>query len=248
MNSPNLLQQLYLKTALNENTDGMFEHPVNEGYHKKAIRLFKAGRTADANLADDKAEASEMRRGGASRETMKRRFSGRGDYAAGAKSREKFAKDARAKRKAKGITEGLLQKLDEGSRGEQRLKRKIKSVTKNYQQGKAMVGKRDRDVAMRELVSPESTEAKASRAALIAGANHMKKKSRLRGEISSRTRAAAMRERGRAGLNPNLPSGASTIMSRNTTGGYEHQENPKRIPKAVQTYRKASAFKRNMYR
>ena len=45
MGAPNLLQQLYLKTALNESKDGMFDHPadLDEVYHKKAIRLIRAG-------------------------------------------------------------------------------------------------------------------------------------------------------------------------------------------------------------
>jgi hypothetical protein len=256
MGAPNIQQQLYLKTALNESKEGMFDHPLaeeqlGEGYHRKSIRAAKAGKYQLSADLSDRAEASGLRRGGASERTIKQHFN-KGDYAIGSRAQNRFAKDAARKQRvalmAKGLREALMAKgLVEGSRGVQRLKRIMKSVKKNYAQGKAMIGTRNADVAMRELVSPESPTAKASRAALHAGVSHMGKKKGLRGQISSRTRAAAMRERGRAGLNPRLPGG-SAMMSKNETGGYEHTENPKRVPSAVKTYRKASAVKRNMYR
>lgn len=326
MGAPNLHQQLYLKTALNESKDGMFDHPadLDEGYHKKSLRLIRAGDWERAAEQGDRAEASSLMRGGASKRTMKAHFN-KQDYAAGTKAQQRFDKAAAKKRdaalKAKGIAEALEEKLDEGyqakrmriirkygrkqlgsnsllspklddfmkrsfkkkrqreerisggkgsakamevsarkktaamkekglmegSRGTQKLKRIVKSVKKNYQTGKAMIGTRNRDVAMRELVSPESPTAKATRAALNAGVDHMQKKAALRKQISSRTRAAAMRERGRAGLSPKLPKG-SGMMPKNETGGYEYTENPKRVPSAVKTYRKSSAVKRNMYR
>lgn len=326
MGIPNIQQQLYLKTALNESKDGMFEHPtdLDEGYHKKSMRLIRAGDFERAAEQGDRAEASGLMRGGASKRTMKAHFNKK-DYAAGTKAQQRFDKAAAKKRdaalKAKGIAEALEEKLDEGyqakrmriirkygrkqlgsgsllspklddfmkrsfkkkrqreerisggkgavkamevsarkktaamkakglmegSRGTKRLARIIKSVTKNYRQGKAIIGTRNRDVADRELIYPNSPEAVASRTRLHAGVAHMQKKTALRRQISSRTRAAAMRERGRAGLNPKLPYNAS-MTSANTTGGYEHTEYPKRVPSAIKNYRKASAVKRNMYR
>ena len=82
MGAPNLLQQLYLKTALNESKDGMFDHPADleEGNHMRAVRLARAGRYDAAALASNKAEASEMRRGGASKRSIKARFNKK-DYA-----------------------------------------------------------------------------------------------------------------------------------------------------------------------
>ena len=126
--------------------------------------------------------------------------------------------------------ESKLSRLAEGSRGIKRLGRIMKSVTKNYQQGKAMIGKQGKDAA-------------ASKASLVSGLEHMMKKSELRKQISSRTRAAASRKRIRAGLSPKLPYD-TTATSANTTGGYEYTENPKRVPKAIKTYRN----KKNMYR
>ena len=341
MGAPNIQQQLYLKTALNESKDGMFDHPADldeatKGSHKNVMRLDKAFRKSfdknpksaeterlagAASLADKKLDAKELRRGGASERTMRRRIN-QDKWSEGWGAKNRFAREGQKKRraalKAKGIAEALQQKLDEGyqakrlrifrkanknefakfapgtedfmkrsfkrkvtrdntisggkgsvraldirrrkktaamkekglmegSRGTQKLKRIMKSVTKNYRQGKAMIGTRNKDVAMRELVSPESPTAKATRAALNAGVDHMQKKAALRRQISSRTRAAAMRERGRAGLSPKLPKG-SGMMPKNETGGYEYTENPKRVPSAVKTYRKSSAVKRNMYR
>ena len=122
MGAPNLLQQLYLKTALNESKDGMFDHPadLDEGYHKKALRLIRAGDWERAAEQGDRDEASALMRGGASKRTMKRHFNDQ-DYAAGRGAIDRFEKAAAKKRdaalKAKGlaeqsITEGLLSKLE----------------------------------------------------------------------------------------------------------------------------------------
>ena len=192
MGAPNLLQQLYLKTALNESKDGMFDHTadleegyqrkrmrvirkaisstgsgdrsqmkpevadflarsfkkkrmrnkvlsggkgevdalmvrarkkiaalnakgiaeaLDEGYHKKSLRLIRAGNWESAAEQGDRAEASALMRGGASKRTMKRHFNDQ-DYAAGTKAMNKFEKAAAKKRKAAGITEGLLSKLE----------------------------------------------------------------------------------------------------------------------------------------
>jgi hypothetical protein len=119
MGVPNIQQQLYLKTALNESKDGMFDHPADleEGNHMRAVRLARAGRYDDAALASNKAEASEMRRGGASKRSIKARFNKK-DYAVGSKAHQRFEKAATKKRdaalKAKGIAEALEEKLEEG--------------------------------------------------------------------------------------------------------------------------------------
>lgn len=135
MGAPNIQQQLYLKTALNENKDGMFDHPadLDEGYHKKSIRLARARRYDDSNLASDKAEASEMRRGGASKRTMKAHFNKK-DYAAGTRAQERFDKAATNKRraalKAKGITEEY-ESITEGLKMKyKKMKKKLKRVAK----------------------------------------------------------------------------------------------------------------------
>lgn len=282
MGAPNIQQQLYLKKALNENMDGMFDHPkvqneetITEGYHNKAMRA--AGTPKFWGL-ENRATASELRRGGASKRTMKKYFN-TDDYAAGTRAMQRFEKKARAKRNAAlgsdaaristhatkmdakrkaariaedTITEGLLNKIElaEGSRGQARLGRMMKSLIRNRQQGKKMIGKAPKDFHTRSLVSPNDPEVKAYKEKLSAGVAHMGKKSALRRQINARTRAAAMRERGRAGLHPalnrrdvlspSIPSAAHQGKPINVTGGYEHQENPKRIPKAVQKYRDAS--------
>lgn len=103
MGAPNIQQQLYLKKALNENTDGMFDHPearreesITEGYHKKAMRAAGTPRFWDL---ENRATASELRRGGASKRTMKKYFN-TDDYAAGTRAMQRFEKKARANRNA----------------------------------------------------------------------------------------------------------------------------------------------------
>ena len=115
MGAPNLLQQLYLKTALNESKDGMFDHPADleEGNHMRAVRLARAGRYDDAALASNKAEASEMRRGGASKRSIKARFNKK-DYAVGSKAHQRFEKAAAKKRGAALNAKGIAEALDEG--------------------------------------------------------------------------------------------------------------------------------------
>lgn len=231
MNIPNIQQQLYLKKALNEDTDGMFDHPtLDEGsYVHSKKQLKKAVKGSKREIV----------------KAMKR----------GNKKDAEFwmqnKKDAESQM-SESITEGFLRKLNEGSRGTQRLKRIMKSVTKNYEQGEKIIGKQDPDIRMAGFVNPNNAAAKEQSARLSAGVRHMEKKRGLRREINARTRAAAARERGRAGLNPNIPTSTSLSpaivggplgKNINRTGGYEHQENPKRIPKAVQNYRKASAAK-----
>ena len=115
MGAPNLLQQLYLKTALNESKDGMFDHPADleEGNHMRAVRLARAGRYDAAALASNKAEASEMRRGGASKRSIKARFNKK-DYAVGSKAHQRFEKAATKKRGAALKAKGIAEALDEG--------------------------------------------------------------------------------------------------------------------------------------
>lgn len=121
MGVPNIQQQLYLKTALNESKDGMFDHPVelDEGNHKKSLRLIRAGDWERAAEQGDRAEASGLMRGGASKRTMKDHFNNQ-NYAAGTRAQKRFDKAAAKKRdaalKAKGlaeqsITEGLRNKM-----------------------------------------------------------------------------------------------------------------------------------------
>jgi hypothetical protein len=320
MGAPNIQQQMYLKKALNENMDGMFNHPeqLDESYtmrkqygrrakmtpeQREAAKAKRAAAKAegDAHVAKmsethtwvkgsgknggkwvpkqetnestyakserasrrtgnfakflaamDRRTANEMRRGGASRRTMKAHFN-KGDFAAGSKAIKKFETDARRKQMALSpITEGLLNKIElaEGSRGTKRLERMTKSLVRNRRQGMEMIGKAPKDFYTRSLVSPNDPEVKAYKERAAAGVAHMEKKRALRNQINARTRAAAMRERGRAGLHPRLnqrdvlspsiPSAAHQGKPINVTGGYEHQENPKRVPKAVQKYRDAS--------
>jgi hypothetical protein len=114
MGAPNLQQQLYLKTALNESKDGMFDHPadLDEGYHKKALRLIRAGDWERAAEQGDRDEASALMRGGASERTMKAHFNNQ-DYAAGRKAMDKFEKAAAKKRKAALKAKGIAD-LEEG--------------------------------------------------------------------------------------------------------------------------------------
>ena len=137
MGAPNIQQQLYLKTALNESKDGMFDHPADldeatKGSHKNVMRLYKAFRksfdkdaksanterlTGLASLADKKLDAKELRRGGASERTMRRRIN-QDKWSEGWGAKNRFAREGQKKRraalKAKGIAEALEEKLDEG--------------------------------------------------------------------------------------------------------------------------------------
>lgn len=137
MGAPNIQQQLYLKTALNESKDGMFDHPADldeatKGSHKNVMRLDKAFRKSfdenpksaeterlagAASLADKKLDAKELRRGGASERTMRRRIN-QDKWSEGWGAKNKFEREGQKKRraalKAKGIAEALEEKLDEG--------------------------------------------------------------------------------------------------------------------------------------
>ena len=219
---------------------------MSEATHAKSMRARVKGDSPEAFnrfvAIQDRREANVMRRGGASKRSMKRHFN-KQDYAVGSRAIEKFERDARRKQMA-------LSPITEGSRGTARLGRMMKSLVRNQRQGKAIIGKRPEHYHIRALVSPNDPEVKKYHEDLRAGVAHMKKKDTLRRQINARTRAAAMRERGRAGLHPALPSGGSLSPSIpspahqgkpiNVTGGYEHQENPKRIPSAVKKYRQAS--------
>jgi len=325
MGVPNIQQQMYLKKALNENMDGMFDHPeqLDESHAMRArygrsakmtpkqraaakAKRAAARATGDAYVAKmsethtwvkgsgknggkwvpkqetnestyakslrastgtgaenfdeflaamDRRTANIMRRGGASPRTMKAHFN-QGNFAAGSRAIEKFERDARRKQGAiSPITEGLLNKIElaEGSRGKKRLERKLRSLAKNRKRGMEIIGKAPENWHIRSLVNPNDPEVKAYKERLAAGVAHMAKKRALRNQINARTRAAAMRERGRAGLHPRLnqrdvlspsiPSAAHQGKPINVTGGYEHQENPKRVPKAVKKYREESRRK-----
>lgn len=137
MGAPNIQQQLYLKTALNESKDGMFDHPADldeatKGSHKNVMRLDKAflksfnknprsAKTdelaAATELANKKLDAKELLRGGASERTMRRRIN-QDKWSEGWGAKNRFERKGQEKRraalKAKGIAEALEEKLDEG--------------------------------------------------------------------------------------------------------------------------------------
>lgn len=137
MGAPNIQQQLYLKTALNESKDGMFDHPADldeatKGSHKNVMRLDKAFRksfnknprsaktdelAAATELANKKLDAKELLRGGASERTMRRRIN-QDKWSEGWGAKNRFERKGQEKRraalKAKGIAEALEEKLDEG--------------------------------------------------------------------------------------------------------------------------------------
>lgn len=172
MGAPNLLQQLYLKTALNESKDGMFDHPADleEGNHMRAVRLARAGRYDDAALASNKAEASEMRRGGASKRSIKARFNKK-DYAVGSKAHQRFDKAAAKKRdaalKAKGlaeqsITEGLLSKLERLEEGYTSRGGYSKSMTSRILRDNARVAEKLRRQAEARAAAQRAAAAKTS--------------------------------------------------------------------------------------
>ena len=155
MGAPNIQQQLYLKTALNESKDGMFDHPADldeatKGSHKNVMRLYKAFRkafdkdphsaetqrlTGLASLADKKLDAKVLRRGGASNRTMDRRIN-KDKWSEGWGAMNRFEREGQKKRsaalKAKGISEALVQKLDEGENRERRVRKSfMKSFNKD---------------------------------------------------------------------------------------------------------------------
>lgn len=324
MNSPNILQKLYLARALNEDMTKIFEHPeqFDESYterkqygrkpptpeqaaaRKEAAAKWVEGRKKTHNLVDSpsgkkkiwvpKDQTNEAWEAGF--ETSREAHRGVQDsLRADAKKKrlhtlslltkvhrgemtpaqftkahkkaggfstykevmstpywsKKMAKVSKKPRTPKPMSE---ETLAEGSRGQARLGRMLKALIRNQRQGKAIIGKRPEHYHIRALVSPNDPEVKKHHENLSAGVAHMKKKDALRRQINARTRAAAMRERGRAGLHPALPSGGSLSPSIpspahqgkpiNVTGGYEHQENPKRIPAKLKKYREASMRKK----
>ena len=140
MGAPNIQQQLYLKTALNESKDGMFDHPADldegtKGSHKNVMYLYKRFRkafdrdphsaetqrlTGLASLADMKLDVKELLRGGASEQTIRDRIN-KGKWSKGWGAKNRFARRGERRRsaalKAKGISEALVQKLDERTKG-----------------------------------------------------------------------------------------------------------------------------------
>ena len=320
MNSPNILQKLYLARALNEDATKIFEHPkqLDESYtqrkqygrkpptpeqaearkanaakwvkgRKKTHKLvdspsgkkkiwvpkdqtneaweagFQTYREAHREVQDSlRADAKKKRLHTLSLLTKVHRgemtpaqFTKAHKKAGGFSTykeimstpywSKKMAKVSKKPRTPKPMSE---ETLAEGSRGQARLGRMMKSLVRNQRQGKEIIGKRPEHYNVRALVSPNDPEVKKYHEDLRAGVAHMKKKDALRRQINARTRAAAMRERMKAGLNPELklrdtlspsiPSPAHQGKPINVTGGYEHQENPKRIPKAIQKYRQSS--------
>ena len=199
---------------------------------RKGIRLANAVMNKGKGKLIERSDAAELRSiskvnkeaGGTGRisgKPMEYRFSDK-EFKVMKRHAAKGVKGKNSRPRLKGglaeAIESKLSRLAEGSRGIKRLKRIMKSVTKNYQQGKAMIGKQGKDAAMLRLNSPKDPKSMASRASLVSGSEHMKKKSELRKQIASRTRAAASRERIRAGLSPKLPYD-TTATSANTTIG-----------------------------
>lgn len=191
MGAPNLLQQLYLKTALNESKDGMFDHPadLDEGYHKKSLRLIRAGDWERAAEKGDRAEASGLMRGGASKRTMKAHFN-KQDYAAGTRAQQRFDKAAAKKRdaalKAKGIAEALEERLDEGYQA------KRMRIIRKY--GRKQLGSENPLSPKLDDFMKRSFKKKRQREERISGGKGSAKAM----EVSARKKTAAMRAKGLA--------------------------------------------------
>ena len=134
MNSPNLQQRTYLAKALNENTDTLFDHPemkenplaeesISEGVKRmrrlRSARWKKDGVKKELDAAYDKElsklSASRLRRGGASKHTIRGFFKDQPATSAENNAYERFTRNAMQKANAKGkkIFEGM--DLDEGS-------------------------------------------------------------------------------------------------------------------------------------
>jgi hypothetical protein len=215
MGAPNIQQQLYLKTALNESKDGMFDHPadLDEGYHMRAVRLARAGRYDDATLASNKAEASEMRRGGASKRSIKNRFNKK-DYAVGSKAHQRFEKAAAKKRKAANIYEQTIVEALQS-----KTKRLEKAFTKSSE-------------AMKKTFKSKDMGAFRSAA---------KKKINLYGKLYNANLKRLTKERLKAGLSPNISK--STRKDRRNEYGIQPGYKSSRVPASVKAVRVANIKK-----
>lgn len=143
-----------------------------------------------------------------------------------------------------------LSKIFEGSLGKARFERKQKALVRNKQRAKNILGTNNPD-PMTRLVKPNDPAVKGYMQRLSASVAHLNKKGALRKAHGYASRVQAMRERGRAGMNPRLsrrdelsssvPGTLSTGgKDANFTGGYEYRENPKRVSKTLKNYRDAS--------
>ena len=129
MGAPNLLQQLYLKTALNESKDGMFDHPADleEGYQRKRMSVIRKAisSTGSGDRSQMKPEVADFLERSFKKKRMRNKVlsGGKGEVAALMVRARKKTAALKAKGLAEqSITEGLLSKLerlDEGytSRG-----------------------------------------------------------------------------------------------------------------------------------
>lgn len=119
MGAPNLQQQLYLKTALNESKDGMFDHTADleEGYQRKRMRVIRKAisSTGSGDRSQMKPEVADFLARSFKKKRMRNKVlsGGKGEVdALMVRARKKTAA-----LKAKGIaeqsiTEGLLSKLE----------------------------------------------------------------------------------------------------------------------------------------
>lgn len=167
------------------------EHPadLDEGYHKKSLRLIRAGDWERAAEQGDRAEASSLMRGGASKRTMKAHFN-KQDYAAGTKAQQRFDKAAAKKRdaalKAKGIAEALEEKLEEGYQA------KRMRIIRKY--GRKQLGSENPLSPKLDDFMKRSFKKKRQREERISGGKGSAKAM----EVSARKKTAAMKEKGLA--------------------------------------------------
>lgn len=237
MSIPNIQQQLYLKKALNENTDGIFDHEIiDEGsyVHSKG-ELKKAIKGSKRNIV----------------KALKR----------GNKKDAEFwmqnKKDAESQM-SESITEGLLrryQDLKEGSRGRARHERIVNALKKKSAAlWGSTRGMKPSDPGYREARAAE--EAQPKRRERIANYN------RLARDQQGRDRVQISRERRRAGLGSQIPSSTVNMASVDDTGTWRVKSEPvsqhpdlqkrfkgtahapARVPKKVLKYRETSAAKK----
>lgn len=123
MGAPNLQQQLYLKTALNESKDGMFDHPadleerLDEGYQAKRMRVIRKAisSTGSGDRSQMKPEVADFLARSFKKKRMRNQVlsGGKGEVAALAARARKKTTAMKAKGLAEqSITEGLLSKLE----------------------------------------------------------------------------------------------------------------------------------------
>jgi len=218
MNIPNIQQELYLKKALNEDTDGMFDHDrlLNElspqtytSYIKKAAPdlAIQSGDYGGLGPQHGKSHYKNWRN---ARRRMGNRIRGIQQAAQSA---------------SKNLAEGLLCKyseLIEGSRGLARHQRIVKALTKKAASLKNVsAGERRTDAYHRRF---------------------MNKLTLSKGQ-QERDRVQISRERMRAGLAPGIPSKTVSPPHGDETETWRIKSGADRAPKTVLKYRAASTAK-----